>query len=920
AAVATPLVLAFYSIAIPNLLSARLAPGSVIFDVAGVEETIVEFEEDAGAEAYIRDFDVQTAQAAAEPQPGGFLLPPQGIVFDETLAAAAQPQAQPLHVGDINADQHMDLVYVDHAGRPVSRDPSASQWSTAHGLRPVPVDLPPELAKVQHEGAALWQTLRDGKVLLDLIRENPYMAGDPWLHTYNTGRFQVDAYVQQLLNSTRRTPAFAYQHKTDGQTRSSFTETLLWHPFLLTDDKGQATVEFDVNDSVTTWKVYADAFTRGRVGQAEAEFQVELPFHMDVKVPVEVTQGDELQLPVSIVSSNKGDREAAVKILTAGPLALGTGIEANKDQSIKLLDGRGRLLVPVTCTDTTSPGVIAISGAVRAAQDRVTRGIRIVPRGFPKDITKGGTIDGKAAFKVKLPKDLVKGSAKATLRLYPSTLSTIQGGLQGILREPHGCFEQTSSSNYPNTMVLTYLEASGDNIPSMANRARQLLPRGYNRLVGYECSSRGYEWWGKNPGHDTLTAYGLMQFHDMQKVYSGVDTGMISRTRDWLLSKRDGKGGFKRDHGGYDHFAHAPNELANAYILWSLTTTGTPATELKVELDALAQRLEQSRDPYELALIACAMHEAGKTDRDREGQARIARAKLGRLQQADGSLAGATTITQSGGRDLVVETTSLAVLAWVTDSDGRYLGQIHKAIDYLCTGRTGSGSFGATQATILALKALTAHAGTTQQVKDGEILVFSGDKKVARQAFTHRQAGPTMIDLTAEVMGALGGEREISMEITGGGKLPWTFDLSYHADQPADDDDCQVAIETFLSKRHVEEGGTVALTLRVDNLQKDKPLPMTMAIVGLPAGLHVSKDVLDDLKKAEQFAFYELRGREVILYWRGMTKGRRRQVVLDLTARIPGTTTGPASRAYLYYTPDQKRWAQPLKITVRPGR
>ncbi len=95
---------------------------------------------------------------------------------------------------------------------------------------------------------------------------------------------------------------------------------------------------------------------------------------------------------------------------------------------------------------------------------------------------------------------------------------------------------------------------------------------------------------------------------------------------------------------------------------------------------------------------------------------------------------------------------------------------------------------------------------------------------------------------------------------------------------------------------------------------------MTMAIVGLPAGLHVSKDVLDDLKKAEQFDFYELRGREVILYWRGMTKGQRRQVVLDLTARIPGTTTGPASRAYLYYTPDQKRWAQPLKITVRPGR
>ncbi len=729
---------------------------------------------------------------------------------------------------------------------------------------------------------------------------------------------QMDAYALQLVNVARQTPAFAYKHQADGtQTRSSFTETLFWHPFLLTDDKGEVSVEFDVNDSVTTWKIYADAFTRGRVGQAEAEFQVELPFHMDFKVPVEVTQGDQLQLPVAIVSSNKDDVAATLKVVAAGPLALGEGIQANTDQLISLTDGRGRMLVPVTCTDTTTVGMLAVSGAVRGAQDKVTRAIRIVPRGFPKDITRGGTIDGKTSFRIALPKDLVPGSAKATLKLYPSTLSTIQGGLSGILQEPHGCFEQTSSSNYPNTMVLSYLEASGDNVPSLVNRARQLLPRGYNKLVGYECSSRGYEWWGKNPGHDTLTAYGLMQFHDMHKVYGGVDQGMMQRTREWLLSKRDGKGGFKHHPGGLDRFLHSPAELANAYILWSLTTTGTPADQLKVELDALERRLEVTKDSYELALIACALYEAG-----REDVAKVARSRLASLQQKDGSLAGSATITHSGGRDRTVETTSLAVLAWIGDAEGKYTGQIHKAIDFLCTGRKGSGSFGATQATILALKALTAHAGSSaEQVKDGEIRwsVTTGDMETPREsrAFTRHQAGPTVIDLTEGVLSAVGGECQICMEITGGGKLPWTFELSYHADQPADDKDCKVTLETFLSKRVVDEGDTVALTLRVENRLPDGPLPMTMAIVGLPAGLDVSKEVLDDLKKGAQFDFYELRGREVILYWRGMAKGQQRQVVLDLTARIPGTTTGPASRAYLYYTPDQKRWAQPLKITVR---
>ena len=57
-----------------------------------------------------------------------------------------------------------------------------------------------------------------------------------------------------------------------------------------------------------------------------------------------------------------------------------------------------------------------------------------------------------------------------------------------------------------------------------------------------------------------------------------------------------------------------------------------------------------------------------------------------------------------------------------------------------------------------------------------------------------------------------------------------------------------------------------------------------------------------------------------MLYWRKLDPGQKCELTLDLVARVPGTTTGPASRAYLYYTPDQKRWAQPLSIAVTPAR
>ena len=61
-------------------------------------------------------------------------------------------------------------------------------------------------------------------------------------------------------------------------------------------------------------------------------------------------------------------------------------------------------------------------------------------------------------------------------------------------------------------------------------------------------------------------------------------------------------------------------------------------------------------------------------------------------------------------------------------------------------------------------------------------------------------------------------------------------------------------------------------------------------------------------------------GRELVLYWRDLGPREVREVTIDLVGRIPGETTGPASRAYLYYTPDSKSWAAPLAIEVLASR
>ena len=130
--------------------------------------------------------------------------------------------------------------------------------------------------------------------------------------------------------------------------------------------------------------------------------------------------------------------------------------------------------------------------------------------------------------------------------------------------------------------------------PATARRARELLKDGYQRLAGYEVDGGGFDWFGDAPAHEVLTAYGLMEFTEMAR-YIDVDEKMLERTRKWLLSRRDGEGGFRAAEDGHS-FGRAPAEIRNAYILFALGEAGTKA-DLSPELTRLASDAKGERGP-----------------------------------------------------------------------------------------------------------------------------------------------------------------------------------------------------------------------------------------------------------------------------------------------------------------------------------
>jgi len=705
--------------------------------------------------------------------------------------------------------------------------------------------------------------------------------------------------------------------------RSDFTETVYWHPVLILND-GSATVSFDLPDSVTSFQAKVWAHTLdGRLGAATQSIESRLPFSLSPRVPIEVTSSDRIDVPVSISNTSDQPQSVTVNLSSLTGLEMANGPSQARFEVPGL--GRMRQLFSLRPTLRHGQASLQVRGTAGPFSDAIRETIRVVPDGFPVTQAVSDLLEGSATHKIRLPQWL-PGTLTCRVEVYPSTLADVQKGLAGLLGEPHGCFEQSSTANYPNVLALDYLRTTRQADPELERRTRDLLERGYQKLTSFECleptsgTRRGYEWFGGTAApHEALTAYGLMQFRDMASVYP-VDRTMLERTRAYLLAQRDGKGGFRRNDRALDTFGRAPQDITNAYIVWALTES-SHEDDLSVELDALTAQASKSEDAYFLALVAL-----GQANRGRLGEARKLLDRLVKAQKADGHLEAATSITSSGGRDLHIETTALALLGWLKVDRGSYALAIRNGLGWLGKQRGGSGTFGSTQATILALKALLTHARQEQKVAQaGELRLFIGDQLAGELRFPAGARDTLVVEVPQAETLLKPGDNTLRVEITGkDNHFPHTLSFTYRTAQPLSKAAVPVTLHTRLANSELREGQSVRLDVQVRNTS-GKDQGMAVAVVGLPGGLSLPEN-LEQLrnycrvpdKGRPQLGAFEVQGRELILYWRDLAKDQVINLPIDLIARIPGSYRGPASRAYLYYNADDKHWVEPLKVSIVP--
>lgn len=700
--------------------------------------------------------------------------------------------------------------------------------------------------------------------------------------------------------------------------RQYFPETLYWMPELETDAEGHAQIELPLADSITSWRISVLASDQdGNLGSGQASLRVFQEFFVEPDLPRFLTVGDEIDVPVALYSYLNTAQSIELTVKSASWFEL----RGDATQTIELAPNEVRAAyIPISVLEY---GVhdFEVTAIGSEASDAILRTVEVVPNGRPQADVVNGELEAAHTFAVDVPPNAIPGTGSVTVKLYPGIVSQAVDGLAGMLHEPYGCFEQTSSVNYPNVLILDYLRATNQESPQIELQAEYYINAGYQRLLTFEVpgSPGGFSLFGSPPPETMLTAYGLMQFADMSHVHF-VDPALLDRTAQYLIDRQQTNGGW--DPLGMQVYAEGTSgDLATtAYIVWALADAGyADNVAVANALSYLSDNLEASTtDSYVLAMAANAFVAAGQPNKEILDE--LASRGIDDENNSMRWSSSATTWLRAYGSIVDIETTAMVSMAFLRSN--QHLDLAEQGIRFLTNNRDSLGSYGNTQATVMALKALLLAAemggeggsATVTITMDGgrsrTVTIDDRNSDVVQQVTFDDISGDA-----GELALSMEGDRAIQYQVSTNYYLPWPGPTSTPSTPAAPQG---VSIDVSYDRTELTVNDLVHVKAEVELLSEGVAGTLIVDL-GIPPGftpLPVDLDALVDSGAVER---YEITGRQIIFYLTDVPNGKTYTLTYRLQARFPIRAQTPASTVYDYYTPDQEASEPPQRIVVTLG-
>jgi alpha-2-macroglobulin-like protein len=328
-------------------------------------------------------------------------------------------------------------------------------------------------------------------------------------------------------------------------------------------------------------------------------------------------------------------------------------------------------------------------------------------------------------------------------------------------------------------------------------------------------------------------------------------------------------------------------------------------------------------DAYTLAVLANFAVDSG----DREFERQAVELLLGARKESGDQAWWETPETgvYATGLSAAIETTGLAAQALLKSgqallNSAQAGATAKKALTYIASKKNAAGSWGTTQATIMALRALLLSTSKGAADVQGAVEISLNGKPVKKLMLTpenndlyHEFAlpnvdsrGPNLVEVKFEGKGSL------AYQIAGSYFLPWT-------ETPAQD---PLSIDVSYDRTRLSQDDIATTKVTIKN-NLSKTANMVMVDLGIPPGFDLLGEDFELYQeksaglKSGRLEKVSLTPTQAILYFDSIAPGEPVTLRYRLRAKYPVRARTFPSEVYEYYTPEVRSTARPVELEVQ---
>lgn len=322
------------------------------------------------------------------------------------------------------------------------------------------------------------------------------------------------------------------------ETRTFFPNTAYWNAALRTDADGQATVEVQLPDTLTTWRLTARGVTADtKAGEAHNDIVTAKDVIIRPAVPRFLVAGDKAALG-AIVHNFTGTASDIDVTLTAD----GVTVSGDATQRVHV---EAEADAQVRWQTTVLPGRDNVSLSFEAKAGGKTDAVKLTLPLYafftPETVGTAGEVTDEASEAIDVPYYVRPDAGELIVHVAPSLAAGVNTALQYIDEYPWESAEVTVSRFLPALALRRATSELGLKDVGSADKGDvdALVGRSLQRLYSSQHADGGWGWWPGDDSDPAITAWVVIGLGEAQRAGYTVDVNVDGQAAAYLTQQLD---------------------------------------------------------------------------------------------------------------------------------------------------------------------------------------------------------------------------------------------------------------------------------------------------------------------------------------------------------------------------------------------